>query len=87
MGLTRDSISSERVIVVFSQRDTQRCGVVCCVVHDSLSANRGTEERERRENAAKEREKEREREGGRETRGDVVTLFIHAGNERFIGPD
>lgn len=55
------------------------CGVAgtCRVVHERFSTNGGREPREQR--------LERERERGNES--CEVALFIHAGNERFIGPD
>lgn len=72
MGLTRASISSKRVIVIVSVR---RSGDVSCRSRAALD-----ERRKRAERAAA-----RERERGNES--DEVALFIHAGNERFIGPD
>lgn len=74
MGLTRASISSKRVIVIVSVR---RSGDVSCRSRAVLD--------ERRKRAERAAARERERERGNES--CEVALFIHAGNERFIGPD
>ena len=82
--LFRASVSSS------SFPSATRSGVVWCAVSFTIRSRRIEEQRNEngeRTPLKREREREREREGGRETRGDVVTLFIHAGNERFIGPD